>query len=155
MPDTFLKKSGLVQYHSRCASGFSLRSYAPDTSLKSVTALYVPSHCCRLKPRNSALSIEPSANIPSVCLSPRRLCAAYREIVLKPFTTITAPATTPTGVIEDIMTIPPICIRNPYTYAVHLPILRICTHPVRDYHSGYPSNILQLGREINESRINF
>jgi hypothetical protein len=30
-----------------------------------------------------------------------------REIVLKPFTTITAPATTPTGVMEDIMTIPP------------------------------------------------
>ena len=27
--DTFLKKSGLVQYHSRCASGFSLRPYAP------------------------------------------------------------------------------------------------------------------------------
>ena len=25
VPDTFLKKSGLVQYHSRCASGFSLR----------------------------------------------------------------------------------------------------------------------------------
>ena len=29
VPDTFLKKSGLVQYHSRCASGFSLRPYAP------------------------------------------------------------------------------------------------------------------------------
>ena len=29
VPDTFLKKSGLVQYHSRCASGFSRRPYAP------------------------------------------------------------------------------------------------------------------------------
>lgn len=48
---------------------------------------------------------------------------------------------------------PCICISHIYTYAEHLPILSICTHPVPEHHSGYAPHIHRLGREINENRI--